>query len=89
MGSRTARATQRNLYLEKEKQKEGGGGGGRKRKKGREWKGKEGENKKKRKTASRANQGKQASKQHSSMASASAPVSRFLPCWSSCLDFLQ
>ena len=31
----------------------------------------------------------QASKQHASMASASAPASRFWPCLSSCLDFLQ
>jgi hypothetical protein len=32
---------------------------------------------------------KQASKQHPSKASASAPASRFLPCLSSCSDFLQ
>jgi hypothetical protein len=31
----------------------------------------------------------QASKQHPSMASASAPASRFLPCLSSYHDFLQ
>jgi hypothetical protein len=34
-------------------------------------------------------QAEQASKQHLSMASASAPASRFLPCLSSCPDFLQ
>ena len=33
--------------------------------------------------------GEQASKQHSSLASASAPASKFLPCFSSCPDFLQ
>jgi hypothetical protein len=31
----------------------------------------------------------QASKQHPSMASASVPASRFLPCLSSCPDFFQ
>jgi len=34
-------------------------------------------------------QGKQSSKQHPSMASASAPASKFLPCVSSCPDFLM
>jgi hypothetical protein len=34
-------------------------------------------------------QAEQASKQHSSMVSASAPASRFLPCLSSCPDILQ
>ena len=33
-------------------------------------------------------QAEQVSKQHPSMASASAPASKFLPCVSSCLDFL-
>jgi hypothetical protein len=33
--------------------------------------------------------GEQASKQHPSMASASAPASRFLPCLSPCSGFLQ
>jgi hypothetical protein len=33
--------------------------------------------------------GEQANKQHPSMASASAPASRFLPCLSSCHDFVQ
>ena len=33
--------------------------------------------------------GEQASKQHSSVASASAPASKFLLCWSFCSDFLR
>ena len=41
------------------------------------------------KTASWVNQRKQASKQHLSVAFVSAPASRFLPCLSSCPDFLQ
>jgi hypothetical protein len=41
------------------------------------------------KKAGSAIYGKQASKQHSSMASASAPDSRFLPRLSFCPDFLQ
>jgi hypothetical protein len=40
------------------------------------------------KKANWATQGRQASKQHLSMASASAPASRFLPCVSSFPDFL-
>jgi len=36
----------------------------------------------------KASHEEQASKQHSSMASASAPAFRFLPCVSSCPDFL-
>lgn len=36
-----------------------------------------------------ASQEQQASKQHPSVASASVPASRFLPCLSSCPDFLQ
>lgn len=34
-------------------------------------------------------QGEQANKQHAPTASASAPPPRFLPCVSSCPDFLQ
>jgi hypothetical protein len=41
------------------------------------------------KAAEQAMDGEQASKPNPSMASASAPGSRFLPCVSSCPDFLQ
>jgi hypothetical protein len=40
------------------------------------------------KKAGWASSGEQASKQHPSMASPSAPASRFLPCLSSCPGFL-
>jgi hypothetical protein len=77
VSSRTARATQRNPVLKNQKKKK------KKRKK------KEKERKKERKQASKQAEQAMSSKVHPSMASASsAPASRFLPCLSSCPDFL-